>query len=177
MGLETATLLTIGAITSTAGAVYSGVSGYEAGRAAKVAAERQAKAEQEAAEAEAAKIKDRAERLKASQEASLASSGVKLSTDGTAGALLNETDRLAEQDALAVLQSGQNRANTLRAQGDQAYRTGVNNAFATGLNAVSTAANAAVKIDAAKAPGRKADALTPKTPLITPPRKSILGDT
>lgn len=175
MGLEIATLLTIAAVSSTAGAAYGAYASYETGRAGKVAAERQAQAEREAADAEAAQIRDRAERLKASQIASLAGSGVKITGDGTEGALLSETDRLAEQDALAALTSGRNRANTLLAQGNAAYRSGINGMVSNTLNAVGNAAQGFAKVDAANAASRKAGQVDAATATIK--RKSILGDT
>jgi hypothetical protein len=155
MGVEVAV---IGLIISAAGAAYSGHKAMIAGKDAKSAANDAARGEEEAAAAEAASIRDRAQRVKATQRAALAGAGVKLGEAGTGAEILGETDRLSEQDALAVLKEGANRAALLRKQGDQAAATGRSQATASGMNAAGSAVNGASKIRAANAPARTTSA-------------------
>ncbi|KAB0665654.1 hypothetical protein F6V25_07995 [Oryzomonas japonica] len=117
MGLETATIIAIAAtVASAGGAAYSAYSQSEAADEQAKLQEEQAAQEKAAAEAEAAKIREKGQRTAAAQEAALAGSGVKLDANGSGGALLAETDKLTEQDALAALTTGNNRAKLLEGE-------------------------------------------------------------
>ena len=135
-------ILAVGAVI---GAAASGYSAYEQNKVAKKQEKMekdQARMELDAAHTEAGNIRENARRVKAAQRAALAGSGVKLDDEGTGAALLAETDRLAEQDALAVLKEGANRSSLLRGQasisrsrGRQAIAAGVGDVAAGAVNA------------------------------------------
>lgn len=112
------TIVTVAAVVvSAASSAYSAYAAQDNARDAKKAADEfalkqdkinqdnAARARMSAAES-AEQTKDDAERLRAAQAAALAGSGVSLSSP-TAGTLLNETDRLAERDALTALRGGE----------------------------------------------------------------------
>lgn len=108
------TIAMVAATVIAAGSTaYSAYAASEAADEQAKLQEQQANMEMEAAKTEAEQIKEKGRRLKATQTAQLAGAGVKVD-GGTAGALLTETDRLSEQDALAALREGENRASLLR---------------------------------------------------------------
>lgn len=116
MGVEVAI---IGGILSAASAAASAYSQRKAAKEEEKLAREQSRMEQEAAETEASNVRQRGARLLASQRAALAASGVKID-EGTGDTLQKETARLTEQDALAVLKGGANRAALLKGQADMA---------------------------------------------------------
>lgn len=157
---------------------YSAYNAHETGRLNENANKQRAAEESAAAEEEAARIREKAERIKASQIASLAASGVKLTGDGSAGALLNETDRLAEQDALAVLRGGASRASYFNRVASNSAREGDAGMISAGLNAVATGVNAYNSANAAERNNRRAEQITLSTPAVKPVKRySLLGDT
>lgn len=113
MGIETA-LLVVGTVIAAGSAAYQAYSASEAADEQEKVLNQQADMEKAAADSEAAQIREKGRRLKAAQTAQLAGAGVKIDDSGTAGAILQETDRLSEQDALAALREGENRASIIK---------------------------------------------------------------
>jgi hypothetical protein len=113
MSSATTIALVASAVIAAGSTAYSAYAASEAADEQAKLQEQQANMEMEAAQKEAEQIKEKARRLKATQTAQLAGAGVKVD-GGTSGALLEETDRLSEQDALAALKEGKNRADLLR---------------------------------------------------------------
>lgn len=110
------------------GTSYSIASSLDAAGSAKDAANQQALLQQQTADEQAALEKQQAqeqallietqgEQLQAQQRAALAGSGVDVRAGG-GGAVLAQTDRLADQDALTVLRGGQRRAGLITRQGE-----------------------------------------------------------
>jgi len=153
MGLET--LLLVGVGLSAAGTAYNAYQDYKAGKADEKLANEQARLESEAAAAEAGNIREKGRRLLASQRASLAGAGVKID-EGSGDALQKETTRLTEQDALAVLKEGANRASLLRQQGKAAGQAATASLVSGALDVGSTVVSAANKYNRAKAPAATA---------------------
>lgn len=120
-----ATVALVGAAVLAAGA--AGYSAYSQHKTA----EKAEKAERDAGKAEADKIMERARRLKLEQQGGFAAAGVGLDSESV-GTLLMETDRLAEQDALASLDTSRTRADIIGRQGDAAAVSGALDA-ASGL--------------------------------------------
>lgn len=123
---------------SAATAAYSAVSQADAADEQAKLQEEQAKQEKEYAQTEADKIRERGKRVAASQEASLAASGIKLDGQGTSSALLDETKTLAEQDALAAIKGGANRAKLLQGEASISRDKATSSLVAGGLNVGST---------------------------------------
>ena len=123
---------------SIGGSIYSGLAQADAADEQAKLQDEQARQEQAAAQSEAEKIRDRGQRTAATQEAALAGSGVKLDGQGSGSALLTETKTLAEQDALAAITGGNNRAKLLN--GEASISRGKGNAalISTGFNVGST---------------------------------------
>lgn len=117
MGLDPISL-TIGAglLMSSASTGFQSWSQFDAASEAKAAADKQAALDLMAANEEAALIADKANRLKSGQRAAIAGAGVDLDS-GSATELTGETDRLAEQDVLAVLRKARRQAVTTVDQG------------------------------------------------------------
>lgn len=163
----------IGAAAVVAGTGYTIYSTEEAKDEAEDLANKQAASETEAAKSEAARIRERAQRMKGAQSAALAASGVKLSSSGTSGALLQETDRLAEQDALAVLQGGKARSSAILDQGKldaNAYRS---RSISSAINGASELTSMAASRARATEAGRTASTVKQ----TTAKKYSLLGDT
>jgi hypothetical protein len=142
MGIET--MLTVAIYSAIAGAVVGAGSGaysayvendnaIDTGKAA----DKQAGLTQEAAQQDAANIRDKAARLKGMQAAGLASAGVKLD-NGTANVVMGETDRLSEQDALAAIKEGSQRADLIKEQGQLTAGNFRSQAVASALGGVSS---------------------------------------
>jgi hypothetical protein len=113
MSSATTIALVASVVIAAGSTAYSAYAASEAADEQAKLQEQQAAMEMEAAQKEAEQIKEKARRLKATQTAQLAGAGTRVD-GGTAGALLEETDRLSEQDALAALREGENRASLLR---------------------------------------------------------------
>lgn len=138
MGMDPVTLTLIaGTMLSVASTAYSAYSQEKAGDKAKDAANLRADQELEAAGKDAANIREKAARLKGQQSAALAASGVSLGT-GSADVILGETERLSEQDALAVLKEGGQRADLIRSQGQLTSDNYTSKAIATALGGASS---------------------------------------
>lgn len=148
MGIE---VLAVGAILGAAGTAYGAYSQYEAGKDAAKLQNQQAAMEREAAGAEAANVREKGKRLIGAQRAALAASGVKID-EGSGDALQQETARLTEQDALAVLKGGANRAGLLNAQAAISKKNANSALVAGGLDVASTAVSGAAAYQKAKAP-------------------------
>lgn len=146
MAIATSTALIAAAVVAAASASYSGYTdndnSIDAARAERKAAGEKAAREQQAAAEAAAQSREAGARLKAEQTAALAGSGVNLQS-GSAGTLLNETDRLAEQDALTALRGGTRAAgdilNAGKARADLIRGEGTSAAVSSGLNFASNA--------------------------------------
>lgn len=149
MGIETA--LIVGAVMSAAGTAYSAYSQNEAGKDAAKLQNQQANMEREAAAAEASNVREKGKRLIGAQRAALAASGVKID-EGSGDALQQETARLTEQDALAVLKGGANRASLLNGQANISKKNASSALVAGGLDVASTAASGAAAYQKARAP-------------------------
>lgn len=157
MGLETVAIMAIAStVLATGSAIYSGVQQSKAADKQAELQDQQAAMEKAAGEAEAAKIREKGVRLQATQNVALAGSGVKLDGQGSGGALLSETTRLAESDALAAITGGKNRATLL--QGEAAISRDKGNAalISGGLNATSTLLGGYNSYQKAKQPGDSA---------------------
>jgi hypothetical protein len=138
-GVTTATIVAIAAVAvSAGGAAYSAYSASEAAGEQADLQEKQAAMEKAAAETEANKIRDRGRRTQGAQEAALAASGVKLDGQGSSSALLSETTRLTESDALAVITGGNNRATLLKGEADISRGKGDAALISGGLNVASS---------------------------------------
>lgn len=138
MSSATTIAIVASAVVAAGSAVYSGVAASHAADKQAALQEEQAAMEQAAAEAEAAKIREKGQRVQAAQSATLAASGVKLDGQGSGGALLAETSRLAESDALAVITSGNNRAKLLEGEAEISKDRATSSLISGGLNATST---------------------------------------
>jgi hypothetical protein len=136
--------LVIAAASSSYSAYAANDNAIDAARAERKAAGEKAAREKQAAAEAAAQSRDAGERLKSEQAAALAGAGVNLDS-GTAGTLLSQTDRLAEQDALAALRGGNRAAGDIISAGNaraEALRgEGTSAAISGGLNFASTALN------------------------------------
>jgi hypothetical protein len=117
MAAWTTIALVTAAVVAAGSASYSAYASVEAADDAKKAADEQAVLEREAAAEHAKLVSDQADRLKSEQRAVLAASGVDLANGG-GGAILQETDRLAEQDALSVLRGGNNQSRLTQQKGN-----------------------------------------------------------
>jgi hypothetical protein len=135
-GLEILAIASI--VASVGGTAYSAVQQDKAASKQADLQDEQAAQEKVAAEAEAAKIRDKGQRVAASQSAALAASGVKLDGQGSGGALLGETARLTESDALAAITGGNNRAKLLEGEASISRDKGNAALISGGLNAAST---------------------------------------
>lgn len=135
MGVET--IMIAGLIISAASAGYSAYQQERAGDKAENMANLRGQQEVEAARKDAANIREKAARLKSMQSAALAAGGVTLGA-GSADVILGETDRLSEQDALAALKEGGQRAEIIKAQGQLTSDNYTSQAVATTLGGVST---------------------------------------
>ena len=113
MSAATTIALVAATVIAAGSTAYSAYAASEAADEQAKLQEKQAAMEMEAAQSEADQLREKGRRLKAAQTAQLAGAGTKVD-GGTAGALLEETDRLSEQDALAALREGGNRAELLR---------------------------------------------------------------
>lgn len=149
------TMLVVGTALSAVGTAYSAYQGYKAGKAEKKLANQQAANEESAAAAEAGNIREKGRRLLATQRATLAGAGVKIDS-GSGDALQQETVRLTEKDALAVLKEGANRASLLRAQGKQAGKAATASLVSGALDVGSTVVSGVNKYNRAKAPAASA---------------------
>lgn len=138
MAAATTIALVAGAVISAGSAVYSGVQQNKAAKKQAALENQQAQMEQDAARREADNIRDQARRVKSAQRAALAGSGVKLDDQGSGAAILDETDRLAEQDALAVLKEGANRSSLLQGQASITKGRGKAAVVAGGMNAAAS---------------------------------------
>lgn len=140
--ISTTTALLIATVAiSAGGAAYSAVQSKKAADEQEDMLNEQARQEREAATAEAGKIGDRARRLMGSQRTALAASGVQLDDSGSGDILVDETQRLAEQDALAVLQEGSNRAGLLNMEARSAGRRGTAALVSGAFNVASSVAS------------------------------------
>ena len=155
----------IGIAVAAAGSAYSAVAASDnADEQRKVAADN-ALAEQDAAREQAALVKQKAERFKGEQRAALAASGVSLNSD-SANVILAETDRLAEQDALAVIKSGGRSAlATLRAGQLKADQLDAQ-AVGSWMNTASKVIGGASSMMKSNQPGTTADTINLKTDAI-----------
>ena len=165
-------------VVSAASAGYSAYSARSNARDQKEALEEQKAMEREAATREADLVKQRAVKLKSTQNASLAASGVDLASK-TAGDITAETDRLAEQDVLAIMTNSNNRTRLLeweqKAVGKRANQATVG----AGLSFASSVVSAAGQYQAAQRPGQQAAGVTADTAAAstrTAPRPSLLGN-
>lgn len=134
----TSILIGAGLALSAGGTLYSGIQASNNADKQADLQDKQAAMELEAAQAEAGQIREKARRVKATQRAGLVASGVSLEDGGSPDAILAETTRLSEQDAMAALAGGTNRAALLndsagitRSKGDAAELSGFLNAGAT----------------------------------------------
>lgn len=168
---------TVAAVGSTA---YSAYASAEAADEQAELQNKQAQMEEEAAATEAEAIREKAKRLRAGQIAALAASGVKLDDSTTSGAILDETDRLSEQDALAVMREGSNRAALLRGQADIARGTATATRISGALNTAATVASGISSYQRATASSRAAtqlnmDSSAQQFVTRTQPRYSLLN--
>lgn len=138
MGIETA--LIVGAVLSAAGTAYSAYSQHEAASDQKKLLNQQAAMERETAAAEAGNIREKGKRLIGAQRAALAASGVKID-EGSGDALQQETSRLTEQDALAVLKGGANRSSLLQGEAKAAGKRATSALVSGALDVGSTVAD------------------------------------
>jgi hypothetical protein len=178
--MSSATTIAIVASTviAAAGAAYSGYAASEAADEQAALQEKQAAMEAAAAQSEADKIREKGRRVAATQEAALAGSGVKLDDQGSGGALLSETKRLTEQDALAAIAGGNNRATLLkdeagisRSRGNAALVSGALNTASTligGVNAYQKSTQNTKLAD-------KINLSTGSTYTSTKPKYTLLG--
>lgn len=145
------TILAVGAVLSVAGTAYNAYAQHEAASDQKKQLNQQAAMEREAAAAEAGNIREKGKRLIGAQRAALAASGVKID-EGSGDALQQETARLTEQDALAVLKGGANRSSLLQGEAKAAGKRATSALVAGALDVGSTVASSAA---AAKKSGTK----------------------
>lgn len=138
--MSSATTIAIVASTVIAAAstAYSAYAQSEAADEQAALQEEQARQEAAAGQSEAEKIRERGRRVAGTQAAALAASGVKLDDQGSGGALLTETKTLAEQDALAAITGGKNRASLLSGEANITRGKGQAALIAGGLNVAST---------------------------------------
>lgn len=104
------------------GAAASGYSVYKGHQAAENQEEELRRQGQE----EADQIRERARRLKGEQNNAFAASGVDLGAGSVTG-LLQETDRLAEQDAFMAIRNANSKADAVAKEGDAAAVSGIMN--------------------------------------------------
>lgn len=181
MGLDPVSLAVIGTVIAAGSAGYSAYAQNEAANKQADLQNEQAAQEKAAAVAEAGKIREKGVRIAASQEAALAGSGVKLDGQGSGGALLSETSRLAEQDALAAITGGNNRAKLLSGEADISRSKGQASLISGGLNVGSTLLGGYNKFQESKRSTAWADEMNSKTLNIgstythTKPRLTLLG--
>jgi len=149
MGIDPISMLVAGSIIGIGGTAYQAYSGYQQGKKEKRLLNEQAAQEREAAAAEAADVREKGRRLLASQRAALAASGVNVD-EGTGDALQTETQRLTEQDALAVLKGGANRSSLLQARGKIAGQRADASLISGALNVGAQAVTAGDKYSRAK---------------------------
>ncbi|BCS54785.1 hypothetical protein [Geobacter sp. SVR] len=152
MGLETATLMTIAAVSAVAGAGVSAYSMYASGENQKEAADYNAEMSKLKAQdalqrgaIEASAKREKAKRVAGAQAESMAMSGVAIDT-GTPLALLTETAGLGELDALRSVNNATREAWGYKAQssldeyqGRSAASAGLLNAGGTFLGGASNA--------------------------------------
>jgi len=176
----TSILVGAGLALSMGSTIYGAVAAKDAADEQAALQDKQAQMELEAAQAEAGQIREKARRLKASQRAGLASAGVALD-GGTPDALLDETTRLSEQDAMAALSGGTNRAALLKDSASISRSKGNSALISGGLSAAGNFVSGLSSINKAGVNNKKTDlelnsgalALT-KT---SRPKYSLLGDT
>jgi hypothetical protein len=166
-----------GAVVAAGGTAYSTYSSMETADEMQDLANQQATKEEDYAQKEADEIREKARRLKASQNAALAASGIKLD-EGTAGTIVQETDRLSEQDALAAIKEGKDRASLIRAQGriDAGSRT--SSGIATALGGASSVLGSVTSYRKATEGSRTAGLVNIDTDKIykrTAPKYSLLS--
>ncbi len=145
------TVAVMGLVVAAASASYSAYTAQDNATDAKKAAGEQAAREKEAAAIQAQKIKDQASNLQGEQRAALAASGQDLAAGG-GSAILATTDRLAEQDALAVLRGGTNQALATIAKGNSLSGQFGAQAAAAGINGVSSLLDGYNKLNKATIP-------------------------
>lgn len=163
--MSSATTIAIVAATVVAAASAS-YAGYAANDAAQEEADlkrEQAEQERQAAATEAEKIRERGRRVAATQEAALAGSGVKLDGQGTGNELLAETGRLTEQDALAAITTGRNRASLLKGEAEIAKVRGQAALISGGLNTASSLIGGVASYQKSTQETRAADIVDRKT--------------
>lgn len=171
-----------GLVVAAGSATYSAVQQNKAEGRAENQMNQQAAMEKAAAEAEAANIREKGRRIQASQSVTLAASGVKLDGQGSGEALLSETTRLTEKDALAAITGGRNRATLLEGEAGMAADRG-NAALVTGgLNVASTLIGGASNYQKSKQGSVAATNMNKKTSLdlgstytATKPKYTLLG--
>lgn len=167
------------AVIAAGSTAYSAYASAEAADEQAELQDKQARMEEEAAASEADAIREKSKRLKANQTAALAAAGVKLDDSTTSGAILQETDRLSEQDALAVLKEGSNRAALLRGEADITRGKATATRVAGGLNTAATIAGGISSYQKATSASRGAtqldmDSSSQQFATRTQPRYSLL---
>lgn len=180
MGFESGALLgIIGAITTAGSAAYSAYVQQDNASDATALAAKQAEKELQVSEQDAANIREKAARLKSIQRSSLAASGVKVDAGigGTADVILGETDRLAEQDALAAINEGKYRAGIIKDQGNLAAGNMRAGAVSSALGGVSALVNGVTSYNAATKGTRAADETNKSTNAALAKNYSLDGDT
>lgn len=145
-----------GLVIAAGSTAYSVHASNEAADEQSALQDKQAQMEKTAAEAEAGQIREKSRRVRAAQRAGLASAGVSLD-GGTPDALLAETTRLSEQDAMAALSGGANRASLLRDGADITRAQGNRAAIAGSINGAATLINGANALNKAGTKGRMTD--------------------
>lgn len=160
---------------SAAGSAYAAVSASEAADETAKLQEEQAKQEQVAAQSEADLIRKKGRRVAGTQAAALAASGVRLDGQGSGSALLTETKTLAEQDALAAITGGANRATLLNDEAKISKDKATSTLIAGGMNTASTLLGGASAYQRSKQPAAQA-LNVPKDQITTSrPKLTLLG--
>ena len=153
--------LAIAAIVVTAiSTAYSAYSAVDAAGDAKDASKKQADQERQLAGEQAKLVTEQGTRLKGEQRAALAASGVDL-TNGGGGAIMKDTDRLVEQDALSILRGGGNQALRTEEQGNRTAKNYYSQAVTTSLNGLSSMLSQGSKMSSASQPAPDVAAYKP----------------
>jgi hypothetical protein len=176
-GYTTAVVIA-GVVISAASASYSAYVANDNAIDASKKADEQAAMEMKNSQDEAAKIREKGQRVQAAQASALAGSGITLDGQGSGQALIDETGKLAEQDALAVITGGAQRAKLLNMDSASYKKQGSSALVSGGMNVGSTLIGGYNQYQKAKQPSTVAQNYELGTTKLTTQKTkySLLGD-
>lgn len=134
-----AVISVVSMIVSAAGTVYSSRKQYEAGKEAEKIADKNAKLEIEQASYEAKQRQQQLDVDMANTKSTMAAAGLELKEGQSADIYMNELQRLGGEEVAWIKESGQKRAEIMRAEGDLARKTSYAGAFGSLFKGASTA--------------------------------------